>query len=110
ENKKIVRPWLGIGMQEVDETMAKSLGLPAETKGVVVIRVYEGSPAERAGLLQRDVIQKIDGKEMRTAKDIQDYVRSRSVTDTLNFFVLRDGAGKALAINVGEYPDQRPES
>lgn len=107
-HKKILRPWLGIAMQEVTDVMAKSLGMPAETRGVLVAEVFEGSPAEKAGLAQGDIIQKIDGKEMSSPKEIQDYVRSKGIDDSLNFFVLRKGAAQAFAVNIGEYPEQRP--
>jgi serine protease Do len=105
-HKPIVRPWLGIAMQEVDETMAKSLGLPPATKGVVIGQVMEGSPAQAGGLVSGDVILKVDGKDMATAKEVQEYVRSHKVSDTLNFFVLRNNAPKAVAVNIGQYPDK----
>lgn len=105
-NKKIARPWLGIAMQELDETMAKSLGLPSTMKGVVIGQVIDGSPAQGAGLAHGDIIQKIDGKDMLTAKEVQEYVRSHKVSDTLNFFLLRNGAPKAVAVNIGQYPDK----
>jgi len=105
-NKKIVRPWLGIAMGEIDETMAKSLGLPAKTTGVVVAQVIEGSPAHAAGIERGDIIQKINGKDMTTAKEVQDFVRSRKVSETLNFYLLHDNAPKAVAVDIGQYPDQ----
>jgi serine protease Do len=105
-HKPIVRPWLGIAMQEVDETMAKSLGLPPTTKGVVIGQVMEGSPAQSGGLVAGDVIVKVDGKDMASAKEVQEYVRSHKVSDTLNFFVLRNNAPKAVAVNIGQYPDR----
>jgi len=113
-NKKILRPWLGIAMGELDETMAKSLGLPPETRGVVISQVIDGSPAQAAGLQRGDIIQKIDGKDMATGKAVQEYVRAHKVSDTLHFFLLRDGAPKAVAVNIGQYPnkiasDQEPE-
>lgn len=104
-HKKILRPWLGIAMKELAETMSKSLGLAAGTRGVVVVEVYPGSPAEHAGLKKQDIIQKIDGKDVLTRKDVRDYVRSRKIEDTLNFYILRNGTGEALAIHLGEYPD-----
>lgn len=105
-NKKIVRPWLGIAMQELDETMARSLGLPADTKGVVIANVMDGSPAQAAGLRRGDIIQKIDGNEMLTAKQVQDYVRAHKVSETLNFFVVRNNALKGISVNIGQYPDK----
>jgi len=104
-HKKIARPWLGIGMREMTEPMLKSLGLPGGTKGVVVVEVYPGSPAENAGIHKQDVIQKIDGKDILNRKDVRDYVRSKKIEDTLNFYILRSGHGEALAVHLGEYPD-----
>jgi serine protease Do len=103
-HKKILRPWLGIAMQEVDEVMAKSLGLPAETKGVVVAQVMDGSPGQAAGLERGDVIEKIDGKDVVASKEVQELVRSHRVSDTLHFFILRNKAGKAISVNIGTYP------
>lgn len=105
-NRKILRPWLGIAMSDLDETMAKSLGLPPTTKGVVVSQVIEGSPAQAGGLERGDIIQKIDGKDMAAPKEVQEYVRSHKVSDTLNFFVVRSGSPKAVAVNIGQYPDK----
>lgn len=104
-NKKIIRPWLGLAMQELDETMCKSLGLPPGSKGVLIGQVIDGSPARAGGLEQYDVIQKIDGQDMTTAKQVQEYVRSHKVSDTLNFLVVRKNAPKAVAVNIGEYPE-----
>jgi serine protease Do len=105
-NKKILRPWLGIAMQEMDETMAKSLGLPITTKGVVIGQVLDTSPAAAAGLETGDVIQKIDGNNMETPRQVQEFVRSHKVSDVLNFFVLRKNAPRAVAVNIGQYPDK----
>lgn len=105
-NKKILRPWLGLAMSDLDETMAKSLGLSPSTKGVVVAQVIDGSPAQSGGLERGDIIQKIDGKEMLAPKEVQEYVRAHKVSDTLNFFVLHNGAPKAVAVNIGQYPDK----
>ncbi|MDZ4833470.1 MAG: trypsin-like peptidase domain-containing protein [Candidatus Melainabacteria bacterium] len=109
-HKKILRPWLGIAMKELSETMTKSLGMPPTTRGVVVVEIYPGSPAEKAGLRKQDVIQKIDGKDVQSRKDVRDYVRSRKIEDTLNFYILRGGTGEALAVHLGEYPDHSSES
>jgi S1-C subfamily serine protease len=102
---KILRPWLGLKMHELDESYAKSLGIPGNTKGVVIVGFVENSPASNAGLELGDVIQKIDGKETPNAKDIKDYVQSRKVSDTLHFLVLRKGGVQSVAVNVGDYQD-----
>ena len=104
-NGTVSRPWLGIRMRELDETMAKSLGVSQTTKGVVIEGFVDGSPAKLAGLEPGDIIQKIDGKETPSPKDVKDYVQSKKVSDTLHFLVLRKNAIQAVAVNVGNYQD-----
>lgn len=102
---KILRPWLGIQMHELDESLAKSLGVPATSKGVVIVGFVEGSPAKTSGLELGDLIQKIDGHETDTPKDVKEYVQSKKVSDVLHFLVLRKNAVQSLAVNVGDYAD-----
>jgi len=105
-HRKILRPWLGLAMQDVDEVMAKSLGLPITTKGVLVAQVIDGSPAQTAGLERGDIIEKIDGNDVSASKEIQEIVRAHKVSETLNLFILRNKMGKAVAVNIGQYPDK----
>lgn len=104
----IKRPWLGITMRELDDAMLKSVGLPMDTKGVLIAGFVENSPGKVAGLKTGDVIQKIDGKVVSSAKEVKDYILSRKVTDTLNMLVLRNKEITTLAVNVGTYPDFNP--
>jgi serine protease Do len=103
-HKKIMRPWLGLSMQDVDEVLAKSLGVPETTKGAAVAQVLNGSPAQRGGFERADIIEKIDGRDIHSSKEVQELVRSHKVGDTLNFFILRNKVGQALSLTIGEYP------
>lgn len=106
ESGKIARPYLGIYMQELETQLAKSLGLPANTKGVVLRKIGPGSPADKAGLQPGDVIQKVDGKTVATSKEVQDLVRKHKVGDTINMLVLREGQLSAVDVKIGDYPTQ----
>lgn len=106
ESGRIARPYLGIYMQELNGQLAKSLGLPENTKGVVLARVGKDSPADRAGLQQGDVIEKVDGKTVATSKDVQEMVRKHKVGDTINMLVLRDGNLNPVEVKIGDYPTQ----
>src|SRR5258708_4845699 len=60
--------WLGsYGLQPVDPEVAKYLNLE-EQSGVVVSEVLENSPAEKAGLKERDIVLAIDGKPLPRLK------------------------------------------
>ena len=108
-HRKILRPWLGLAMQDVDDVMAKSLGLPTTTKGVLVAGVIDGSPAQTAGLERGDIIEKIDGKDVVAGKEVQEIVRAHKVSETINMFILRNKMDKAIAVNIGQYPDKSGE-
>jgi S1-C subfamily serine protease len=97
-----------MAMQDMDEVLAKSLGLPPTTKGVFVAQVIDGGPAQAAGLERGDVIEKIDGNDVLSSKAVREIVRANKVTDTLNFFILRNKMGKAVAVHIGEYPSDKP--
>jgi len=101
----ISRPYLGIIMQTLDENMSKNLGLPAETHGVYVSTVFADSPAFASGLQAGDIIQKIDGKEVLTNKDVQEIVHLHKAKDTLSLNLLHNKIGKNLSVSIGEYPN-----
>ncbi len=106
EHKKIQRPYLGIYMQDLDDKLALSLGLQANAKGVIVAKVIQDSPAQLANLIQGDVIIKIDGKSVISAKDIQEIVKGHKIGDKLHLLILRQGQLTPIELAVGEYPDK----
>jgi S1-C subfamily serine protease len=106
---KIERPYLGIVMEPLDDVHLKSLGVPAKTTGVFIARVNDG-PARNAGVTEEDIIQKIDGKDVSTVRDVQDIVHAHKVGETLHLLVLRKSQAPAIeahaiACVIGQYPD-----
>jgi serine protease Do len=103
--KSVVRPWLGIGMMELNPELAKHIGLPPETKGIVVAQVMENSPAYKAGLMQGDVIQKVDGKTVSHAEAVQEAVRARPLNSQIKIDILRNGHPASVALTSEPLPD-----
>lgn len=66
---KVAYGFLGIAMDEVDEKVAKHLGLP-DKNGVLVGYVEPGSPAEKAGIKQRDVITRVNSLVVKSSKEL----------------------------------------
>lgn len=102
----IKRPYVGVYMQELDEKLARSLGLPKGSVGVVVAQVASGSPADQAGLQQGDVIERVDGQIVKSSKEVQGFVRGHKVGETVTMLVLRNGKLVAAQVKVGDYPEQ----
>ena len=74
----VTRGWLGVTIQEVTPDLAKSFGLK-ENKGALVAQVNPGSPAEKAGIEQGDIILEFDGKKISEANDLPRIVASTPV-------------------------------
>lgn len=102
--KPIERPWLGISMVALNPELAKHVGLPPETQGVVIAQVLENSPAYRAGLLQGDVIQKMDGKAITKAETVQELVRNKPLNTRFSLSILRNGHPIQVSITSEQLP------
>lgn len=93
----IERSWLGIGIQKLTPELAESMGIK-KAEGILVNRVYENSPAEKAGIKEGDVILECNGTKLEEPSDLQKIVISVPVGSTLNLKILRDN--KIININV----------
>jgi len=101
--KKVLHPYVGLGMQDLDDELARAMGLPKGVHGVVVIQVVPDSPAERSNLAMADVIQKVDGKDVSTAQEVKDVIKSHKPGDRLTMLVLRAGKLMPIDVVVGEF-------
>lgn len=109
KNGKIARPYVGIYMRDLDEQMAKSLGLAESDQGtgVVVAGVARGGPAESAGISQGDLIRKVDGQPVKGGKDVQVLVAKHKPGDKINFLLSRDGKLVPVEVKLIDFPENR---
>src|SRR5215831_12475672 len=99
ESGKVTRGWLGVGIQGVTPELAKSFGR-ADTTGVLVSSVSEGSPAERAGIKTGDIITEYDGRKVERASDLPRAVAATPVGRDVKLTVVRDGKPVTLTAKV----------
>ena len=93
----VQRAFLGVGIQSIDSSMSKQLGLDT-VRGAVVTDVRVGSPAATAGLKSGDVVLEFDGNAISKPGDLQGRVERASLSDGHKVVVIRDG--KTMTINV----------
>lgn len=101
----IARAYLGIKMRDLDLATNKSLGLPDDSKGVLVAQVMPDSAAQSAGLNQGDVIERIDGNVVTDSKQVRDLVRRHKPNDRMNLLVSRNGNLIPITVTIGDYPN-----
>ena len=81
------------------------LGLATEVRpegGLKVTKVGRESPAERAGLVEGDVLLKLNGKELKSRDDLQNQLKEMAAGDRLVLDVLRHGKPETLTLKLGE--------
>jgi len=103
---KVVRGWLGVGIQDLTPELAKNFGLK-ETKGVLVPQVFEGSPAEKAGIEQGDVITRYDSMVMANANELRNMVAATPVGKEVEIVLLRKGQEKRVKVKIGEQTEEK---
>jgi serine protease Do len=87
---KVSRGYIGINIGEVDNAIAKSLGMD-KPRGIIIQGIVEGGAASESDLRAGDVILNIDGKAVNRPNQLQSYVAAKTAGTTVTLTVYRDG-------------------
>ncbi|MCD5390289.1 DegQ family serine endoprotease [candidate division NPL-UPA2 bacterium] len=105
ERGRVVRGWLGVSIQPVTKDLAEVLELP-DTKGALVSDLIKGGPAEKAGIVEGDVIREFDGKPIDSVRELQREVARTEVGKKVKVKIIREGKEKTLNVTIGEMPTE----
>jgi len=109
--------WLGIEGMAISQELAAKLKLPVE-KGVYVVGIVAGSPAEKAGLVDGgrnnqneptsggDIITAVDNAQVGKVEDLIAYFNAKKPGDRVNLTVLRGSEKISVTAELGEWPEQ----
>ncbi len=98
---KVVRGWLGIGIQDLNKNLSKSFGY-SDTKGALVGHIEEGSPAQKSGVKQGDIIIKINNEEIKDSNHLKNIVAINKPKKDVNLTIYRDKKIINIAVKLGE--------
>ena len=98
---KVSRGRIGVTIQEVNQSLAKSFGLK-DPAGALVSSVEKDGPAAKAGVEPGDVILKVNGKAISRSTDLPLFIANLKPDSTAQLEVWRKGASRDLTIKVGE--------
>lgn len=105
--RQVLPAWMGIRFQAAEVALREEKGL---TPGAVSIRyVYEGSPAELAGLRVGDVVLGPPGAPFEEPKQIREWTMFQRAGQARNLVILRDGREITITLVPGEHPGKFPE-
>jgi Do/DeqQ family serine protease len=104
---RVVRGWLGVSLEPLNDDLAEALGAP-KGRGAVVKRVLSGGPAEKAGLLPNDVVVRFGEATVGDLQHLQRLVLDAPVDRPVSLRVLRQGKEVTLSVTIAEAPPERP--
>jgi S1-C subfamily serine protease len=107
ERGKVIRGWLGVGVQPVTPELAQALGGKG-TAGAIVASVYPGSPAAEAGLQKEDLILSFGGTPVEDYRHLQRLVADSPVGKTVALHLLRKKQALDVQVRIGETPPDGP--
>jgi serine protease Do len=105
-NGRVSRPWLGIGIKGIEESVALQNYFTSLEKGVVVEQIDPNTPAFSSDLREGDVILKVDNIPVALSRDLQREILTKNVGDIVQLEVWRGGQTLPVAVKTGEQPDR----
>ncbi len=87
---RVIRGWLGIESQPLSSSLAEAYGVNTKI-GILISGVYEGGPADKAGLMRGDILTAINGQSTRDGRKVMNMVARIPPGQKMTMQVLRDG-------------------
>ncbi len=97
------RPYLGVEYKMISQDLAIANGVP---QGAYIASVVSGSPAEKAGLQQGDIITKLDGQRISGTTDLATIISKKKVGDSLSITYWRNNKSNDITVPLGTAPSQ----
>ena len=110
---KIVRPFLGVRYTQITQAVKEKNKLSVDY-GVIIskgetkeeLAVIPGSPADKAGLVENDIILEVDGKKLDEKMHLAFVIRDKKIGDTLTLRVLSKGIEKEVSVVLEKAPEE----
>jgi len=101
---EVVRSYIGVQIQPINDTAAKALDLKTR-RGALVANVIEDGPADKAGIETGDVIVEFDGMMIKSVDHLRNNVSISKPNNFYNLGVIRDGRKKSFKVKLEKMPN-----
>jgi serine protease Do len=99
--------WLGLSFQDLSPKLVEVMDLPRGTRGALVNRVRENSPGERAGLRRGDLVTRVDGRSVESARSFFEMLETSIAGQELKIELWRSGQSRTVPIELEELPQHQ---
>ncbi|TSC62058.1 MAG: Uncharacterized protein G01um101448_171 [Parcubacteria group bacterium Gr01-1014_48] len=111
ETGEIIRPYIGVRYVQIDNVMKEKNNLSVDY-GALVLRgetredlaVIPGSPADKAGIVENDIILEVDGVELKDGHSLASLIRTKNVGDSIKLKILHRGQEKLITVVLERVP------
>lgn len=103
EEGKVIRPWLGVSIQTVNQEIADYFKLE-KAEGAIIAQVIPDSPAGKAGLQRGDIILEVNGQKVKTADELVERIRAMKVDDQAMLLIQRQGEQQFITMKIEAKP------
>jgi serine protease Do len=103
EKGRVIRGWLGVTIvtQPIDQDYQKALNLKSR-KGALINSVESGSPADKAGIKQYDVVTEVNGQLVESPTDLRMKIADIQPGTKVEIKLIRDGKEKTVTAAIAE--------
>jgi Do/DeqQ family serine protease len=108
EYGEVIQAWIGITVQNLDKRLAHYLKVPVK-KGIMVKAVESGTPAQKAGIQEGDIIISINNRKILSGDDYQTAMRGFAAGDTLRVKIWRNNRNLTVAVIPKVFPMELAE-
>ncbi|WP_340691650.1 Do family serine endopeptidase [Hyphomonas sp.] len=104
EHGKVRRSWLGVNVQDADAALVKAYKAKGKG-GVIVTRVTNDGPADKAKLEVGDLVLSFDGKAIASVREMTRLISDAPIGKTVALSIIRDGKARNVSVTLGELED-----
>jgi serine protease Do len=97
--------WIGVDAQDLDGRIAEVMELPRRLTGALVSRVRPDGPAAGSDIARGDVVLRVDGSPVRTAREFYEHLERATTGQRLTLVLWRSGAERSVEITAREIPE-----
>jgi serine protease Do len=103
---EVTRGWMGVGIQDLTPELAEYYKVKGET-GVLVTQIFEGDPADKAGIKTNDIITAVNGEPVTSSRELSRRIAALRVGQKAEITIMRDGREKTVTVETAKRQEEQ---